>query len=67
MTPEQIKEAKKDIDAMDQYSMASMYRFSPVGHPYFDRTNGDLADYFKASFASKGGMTSEISKDLGWR
>lgn len=57
---------KKEIDSMSQYSMASLHRFAPSGHPYFDISNGDLSDYFTAKFKESGGMTSEISKELGW-
>lgn len=67
MTPEQIIKAKTEIDGMSQISMASLRRFAPCGHPYFDSTNGDLADYFEAKFKEKGGMTPEISKAIGWR
>ena len=67
MNEEQIAAAKKEIDGMSQYSMASLQRFAPSGHPYFDMRNGDLSDYFQAKFMEKGGMTPEISKSLGWR
>lgn len=66
MTEEQIAAAKKEIDGMSQYAMASLRRFAPAGHPYFDRRNRDLADYFEAKFKERGGMTPEISKSLGW-
>jgi len=46
--------------------MASLWRFSPSGHPYFDKRNGDLSKYFSAKFKERGGMTPEISKQLGW-
>ena len=67
MTEEQIIKAKENIDKMSQESMASLHRFAPSGHPYFDKTNGDLSDYFQEKFKEKGGMTSEISKSIGWR
>jgi hypothetical protein len=67
MTAAQIAEAKKQIDALSQYDMAALLRFAPVGHPYFDCTNGDLPQYFQDRFKEKGGMTTEISKSLGWR
>ena len=66
MTEEQIAAAKKEIDGMSQHSMASLRRFAPPGHPYFDMRNGDLSDYFEAKFKERGGMTPEISKSLGW-
>ena len=67
MTEEEIKKAKKTIDGMSQYEMASLHRFAPSDHPYFDKRNGDLSDYFQKKFKEKGGMTCEISKRLGWR
>lgn len=64
MTPAEIADAKKCIDDMSQFEMASLRRFAPVGHPYFDRTNGDLPDYFEQKFKEKGGFTPGISKAL---
>lgn len=66
MTDLEIEAAKKDIDSMSQLSMASLWRFAPAGHPYFDRSNGDLPDYFSKKFKEKGGFTPEISKQIGW-
>lgn len=66
MTDEQIAREKKEIDTMSQHTMAYLNRFAPLGHPYFDKTNGDLSDYFNKKFKEKGGMTSKISKELGW-
>ena len=65
MTDQEIIKHKEDIDKLSQYEMAALLRFAPCGHPYFDRTNGDLSDYFQAKFKEKGGMTPEISKHLG--
>jgi len=66
MNESEIAIHKKTIDALDQYTMARIVRYAPSGHPYFDASNGDLSDYFQAKFKEKGGMTPEISKDLGW-
>jgi len=66
MTKEEITRAKKDIDAMSQMQMAHLHRFAPSGHPYFDNTNRDLSDYFQEKFKEKGGMTTAISKAIGW-
>jgi len=54
---------KKTIDGMSQYQMAYKVRFSPAGDPFMC---GDLGDYFMARFKELGGMTPEISKQLGW-
>jgi hypothetical protein len=58
-------EWKEKIEAMSQMEMAKLYRFAPAGHPVFDSGN-DLYDFFIDSFKRKGGITSEISKTLGW-
>ena len=66
MTEEQIKKSKENINSMSQLDMATLYRRAPSGHPYFDISNGDLSDYFERKFKEKGGMTSSISKQVGW-
>ena len=53
------------INSMSQYEMASLWRFAPSGHPWFDGTK----PYFKIfdkRFKELGGFTPEISKQLGW-
>lgn len=65
MTANEIKEHKKMIDQMSQEEMASLHRFAPVGHKYFDMSL-PLAEYFSARFKKLGGMTPEISKGIGW-
>lgn len=64
MTEKEIEEAKARIDKMNRFEMASLWRFAPVGHPFFD-SSLPLADYFKARFDSLGGFSPEISKALG--
>ena len=59
MTPEQ----KARIDDLDQYSLCRIWRFALVGEPLLQ---GDTGDYFAKVMKEKGGMTSEISKELGW-
>jgi len=59
------EEMKKAIDNMTHMEMCSLYRFAPSGHPYFDSTN-PISDYFMEKYKSKGSMTSEISKQIGW-
>jgi hypothetical protein len=60
MIEEKTKEA---IDAMSQFSMASLWRNAPSGHPYF---KGETGEYFKkVFFDEKGGFTPEISKEIG--
>ena len=60
MTPEQ--EAR--IDAMSQYEMASMWRFSRCAEEPL--LQGETGQYFSEVFQKKGGFTPEISKSLGW-
>lgn len=66
MTLDEINSAKKEIDQMSQVEMARLWRFAPSGHPYFDTTNGDLAEYFEVKFKERGWFTPEISKAIGW-
>lgn len=67
MTPEEITYHKEKIDSMSQIEMASLTRFAPAGHPYFNRyDHPELEKYFEEKFKEKGGMTSEISKEIGW-
>jgi len=65
MTEQEIKRHKKQIDQMNHAEMASMWRFAPAGHPFFDNTL-PLYKHFKARFDELGGMTTEISKSIGW-
>jgi len=65
MTEQEIQTHKEQIDKMTQYEMASLRRFAPAGHPYFNTTLS-LHEYFDARFEKLGGMTPEISKSLGW-
>jgi hypothetical protein len=54
---------KKEIDAMTQKEMAQALRFSPTGHRFF---RSDTGEYFLKVFRGKGGMTPQISKEIGW-
>lgn len=67
MNKDEIEKAKKDIDGMSQTSMASLWRFAPVGHPYFNSfDNKEISEYFAMKFKEKGGFTPAISKEIGW-
>lgn len=49
---------------MSHFDMCSLWRFAPIGHPYFDNTLS-YAEVFKARlFGYFGGFTPEISKAL---
>ena len=54
-----------DINNMSHYDMAKLWRFTPVGSLYFD-DNLPYFEIFKKRFEKLGGMTSEISKQIGW-
>jgi len=58
------KEIEK-INQMSQYEMASLWRFAPSGHPYFDKTK-PFFKVFDKRFKQLGGFTPTISKSLGW-
>lgn len=59
MTPEQ----KALIDDMDHEALARFWRFAPIGHPLII---GEAGDYLAARFSKLGGMTTELSKRIGW-
>lgn len=65
MNEKEIEEWKQKIDNMSHTQMASMWRFTKAGHPVFDSTL-PLFDYFKKRFDKFGGMTSKVSKLIGW-
>jgi hypothetical protein len=56
-------EVKKAIDGMSQLEMARMVRFAPIGDVIF---LGATGTYFHKVFKEKGGMTTAVSKEIGW-
>ena len=62
MTPEELEQHKKDIDAISQEDMARLWRFAPSGHPYFVYDT-ELWKYFNSKFQ---GFTPELSNKIGW-
>lgn len=56
-------ELKAEIDKLDRVEMARLWRFARVGHPYFQ---GESYEYFKNRFSNLGGMSPDISKEIGW-
>ena len=66
MTDIEIEAHKKSIDKMPHIEMARLWRFAESGHPYFN-TDRPLYLHFNERFKKLGGMTSEISKIIGWR
>ncbi len=51
------------IDQMSHTEMARKHRFAPVGDPMFQ---GRVGEYFAEHFKELGGMTTAISKQIGW-
>jgi hypothetical protein len=64
MTPDNINREKARLSAMSQFDLAYLWRFSPAGTSCFSVP--EIYEHFKKVFAEKGGMTPEISKDIGW-
>jgi hypothetical protein len=50
---------------MNQYQLGYTYRFSTPGHPYF--IIPEITKHFMDRFTTLGGMTPELSKELGWK
>lgn len=63
MEPDQTEVDK--INAMSRIEMATLWRFAPSGHPYFDSSK-PYYEIFKSRFDNLGGFSPEISKAIGW-
>ena len=66
MDDEKVEEWKRKIDGLSQTEMASLWRYAPVGHIYFDKSL-PLNAYFKKRFEELGGFTTEVSKAIDER
>lgn len=53
------------INSMSHFEMAYNYRFCSFGHMYFD-SNLPYYEIFMKRFREFGGMTTSISKQIGW-
>jgi len=62
MTDEEAKTIEA-INNMTQREMASMWRYAPAGHPYFDKTK-PYFEVFNKRFTELGRFTPEISKSI---
>ena len=60
----EVEEINK-INQMSQIEMASLWRFAPSGHLYFDKTK-PFFKIFDKRFKKLGGFTPKISKAIGW-
>lgn len=58
------KELKKVIDNMSHYELCEKWRFAKIGDYMLQ---GEAGKYFKKKLDEAGGITPEISKQLGWR
>ena len=61
------EEEQKTIDSinqMTQMEMASLWRYAPSGHPYFDKTK-PFFEVFNKRFTELGRFTPAISKAIG--
>lgn len=67
MTPEEraaeTQEWTPRIANMDHLEMAKLWRFAKMGHPLF---RPPQFEQFRERFESLGGMTPELSKQIGW-
>ena len=65
MKQEEIDAWIERINDMSHEQMCYLWRFSPSGHPIFD-SSLSLFEIFNEKFQQLGGMTTEISKKIGW-
>lgn len=61
----ELAKETNEINNMSQIEMASLHRFALAGHIYF-RNDLPFNEIFKKRFKELGGMTPEISKQIGW-
>lgn len=61
-----IEDELEKINKMTHAELCWLYRFAELGHPYFQRQNEQLAEAFITRFNSFGGMTTLMSKQIGW-
>lgn len=63
MTPEEAVSTLAEIGSMNHETMARLWRFEPMGSKYFQ---DPVSSAFIRRFEDFGGMTSEISKKIGF-
>lgn len=64
LTSEEKQELRK-IYSMSHEEMASLWRFAPSGHPYFDNRLPYYRHFERRFLKNFGGFTPEISKRIG--
>ena len=57
------EQEKNRIDGMSQLQLCRLWRFAKCDHPLFQ---GDTGKYFEKVMKENGGLTTEISKQIGW-
>lgn len=62
----ELQDWEQKIDRMGHREMACLYRFAKAGHPCFRRDVPRLYSRFMARFNRFGGITTAISKQIGW-
>ena len=66
LTIEEERTWMDEIDKMNHFQLATLYRFAPPGTPIFCKENLSLYEYFEMKFQGLGGMTPAISRAIGW-
>ena len=66
MTAEQAALHKAEIDKLTHEQMCRLHRFAPIGHPYFQHGEHGVYEHFAARLESLGGLSSKMSKKIGW-
>lgn len=56
-----LEEEIQKINSLSQVEMATLWRYAPSGHPYFD-SHLPLFEIFNKRFKELGGFTPQISK-----
>ena len=59
------EEFLEQIKNLTQLEACRLYRFAPTGHPFFD-SRLPYYNAFMTRYTELGGMTPEISKEIGW-
>lgn len=54
------------INTLDHFRMGHLYRFLPAGVPFFNTDYPTITDAFQKRWKGYGGMTTELSKKVGW-
>lgn len=65
LTEERIAELTEEINGLSRLEVCRLWRFAPVGHPFFNKSL-PLYAIFKKRYDELGGFTPAISKQLGW-